>query len=80
MVGDKKVVVLEIPKATVRPVSFGGIEYIRIGSYKKKLKEFPEKERALWRLVENTAYELRTAVSNVTEEEVTALLDCAAIM
>ncbi|MCC8162297.1 MAG: putative DNA binding domain-containing protein [Lachnospiraceae bacterium] len=78
MMEDKKVVVLEIPKATIRPVSFGGTEYIRIGSYKKKLKEFPEKERALWRSFENTAYELRTAVSNVTEEDVTALLDCAA--
>ncbi|MCD7955712.1 MAG: ATP-binding protein [Lachnospiraceae bacterium] len=77
-VEDKKVVVLEIPKATVRPVSFGGTEFIRIGSYKKKLKEFPEKERALWRSFENTAYELRTALSNVTEEDVTALLDCAA--
>ncbi len=78
MVDDKKVVVLEIPKATVRPVSFNGTEFIRIGSYKKKLKDFPEKERALWRSFENTAYELRTAVSNVTEEDVTALLDCAA--
>ncbi|MCD8131559.1 MAG: putative DNA binding domain-containing protein [Lachnospiraceae bacterium] len=78
MVEDKKVVVLEIPKATVRPVSFGGMEFVRIGSYKKKLKEFPEKERALWRSFENTAYELRTAISNVTEEDVTALLDCAA--
>lgn len=29
IVEDKKVVVLEIPKATVRPVSFGGTELIR---------------------------------------------------
>ncbi|MCD8396206.1 MAG: putative DNA binding domain-containing protein [Lachnospiraceae bacterium] len=76
-VDGNRVIVLEIPKATVRPVSFNGTEFIRIGSYKKKLKDFPEKERALWRSFENTAYELRTTVSNVTEEEVTALLDCA---
>ncbi|MCD8345094.1 MAG: putative DNA binding domain-containing protein [Oscillospiraceae bacterium] len=78
MIDGKKVVVLEISRATVSPVSFGGTEFIRIGSYKKKLKEFPEKERELWKSFENTPYELRTATSNITEEEVTELLDCAA--
>ena len=37
-----KVVVLEIPQATSRPTSFKDEEFIRVGSYKKKLKEFPE--------------------------------------
>lgn len=64
--------------ASVKPTTFAGEEYIRIGSYKKKLKDFPEKERALWQLFETTPYEIRTAVENVTEEEVTQLLDCAA--
>jgi hypothetical protein len=27
-----------------------GLEFNRVGSYKKKLKDFPEKERALWRI------------------------------
>lgn len=26
-----------------------GTEFIRVGSYKKRLQDFPEKERALWR-------------------------------
>lgn len=45
---DKSVVILEVPAAAHTPVSFHDREYIRVGSYKKRLKEFPEKERALW--------------------------------
>lgn len=40
---------LEIPAATHRPVQFNGQEYVRIGSYKKSLKDYPEEEKALWR-------------------------------
>ena len=77
-VKNKKVVILEIPMASVKPTAFAGEEYIRIGSYKKKLKDFPEKERILWQSFETTPYEMRVAMENVTEEEVTQLLDCAA--
>ena len=38
---DKPVVLLEIGTAFRHPVQFKGIEYIRIGSYKKKLKDYP---------------------------------------
>lgn len=37
------VVVLEIERAFRQPVRFRGREYIRVGSYKKKLKDFPER-------------------------------------
>ena len=77
-IGNNRVVILEIPRASVKPTSFSGEEYIRIGSYKKKLKDFPEKERILWQSFETTPYEMRVAMENVTEEEVTQLLDCAA--
>jgi len=46
-VNEKTVVILEINRATNKPVQFQGVEFIRVGSYKKKLKEYPEKERAL---------------------------------
>lgn len=42
---NKRVVILLIDKATHQPIKFKGEEFIRIGSYKKKLKEFPEKEK-----------------------------------
>ncbi len=41
------VVILEIQSASHTPVQFDGTEYIRVGSYKKKLREYPEKEREL---------------------------------
>lgn len=72
------VVVMEIPAAVSKPTSFHDVEYIRVGTYKKKLKDFPEKERKLWLSFENRPYELRVAKDNVSIPEVTELLDCAA--
>lgn len=43
------VVIFIIDPAKERPVAFRGIEYIRVGSNKHKLKDFPEKERKTWR-------------------------------
>lgn len=71
----KRVVILEIARAAVNPVQFQGVEYIRIGSYKKKLKEFPEKERALWRVFDKTPFEEMIALERVAEEDVLKLLD-----
>ena len=65
-IGNHRVVILEIPRSSVKPTSFSGEEYIRIGSYKKKLKDFPEKERILWQSFETTPYEMRDAMENVT--------------
>ena len=67
--------ILEIQPATHNPVQFDGIEFIRSGSYKKKLKEFPEKERALWRAFDKTPFEQQLAASNISSEEVLKLLE-----
>lgn len=48
--GDNKPVVLfEVQAANSSPVAFAGREYVRIGSHKKPLMDFKEKERELWR-------------------------------
>lgn len=70
-----RVVVLEIEAATERPVAFQGTEYIRIGSYSKKLKEHPEHERRLWRAFETRSFEAGLASQSQTESEVVSLLD-----
>ena len=72
---EKPIVIFEIPCANHRPVSFKSVEYVRIGSYKKPLKEFPEKERQLWNLFERVPFELQVAKSNVTSDEILKLLD-----
>jgi predicted HTH transcriptional regulator len=72
---SKSVVVLEIGAAFQHPVQFKNIEYIRIGSYKKKLKDFPEKERELWRIFDRVPFEKEVAAENVSAEQVLKLLD-----
>lgn len=51
------------------------MEYIRIGSYKKALKDFPSKERELWRKFDLSSYEEQIAKANVDESEVLRLID-----
>ena len=68
---SKPVVLLEIERAYRHPVQFQGQEFIRIGSYKKKLKDFPEKERALWRIFDRTPFEDGIATERVRADEVT---------
>lgn len=74
-VEDKKMVLLEVAPASNYPVMFDGIEYIRVGSYKKKLKDFAEKERELWRVFDKTPFEKQVACNNISETDVLKLLD-----
>ena len=74
-IDDMPVVILEIQAASHTPVQFDGIEYIRVGSYKKKLREFAEKERALWRVFDKIPFEQQAATENTSAEEVLKLLD-----
>ena len=69
------ILVLEVPCAERQPVAFAGVEYIRIGTSKKKLKDYPEKERQLWRAFDTTPFELRIVANNITNDEITMLLD-----
>jgi ATP-dependent DNA helicase RecG len=69
------VVLLEIPAALSSPVLFEGQAFIRVGSYKKKLKDHPEKERELWRAFDRVPFEKGIAMERVSSEEVLRLLD-----
>lgn len=74
-VEHKKVIILEIPRASHTPIQFLNEEYIRVGSYKKKLKQIPEKERELWRIFDTTPFEEHLAAENISIDEVLSLLD-----
>nr|VFJ75614.1 MAG: Predicted transcriptional regulator, contains HTH domain [Candidatus Kentron sp. FW] len=74
-IDDKRVVMLEIGAAFRHPVRFKHRGFIRAGSYKKKLKDFPEKERALWRVFDQVPFERTIAAEHVTEEDILKLLD-----
>lgn len=72
------IVLLVIEPASKQPIQFSGVEYIRVRSYKKKLKDHPEKERALWRVFENASFEDGIAAENVSSKDVFQLLNSRA--
>ena len=46
-IGGEPLTLLKIPRAFLHPVRFKETAHIRVGSYQKKLKEFPDIERDL---------------------------------
>jgi len=74
-IDNKNVVILEINRATTHPVQFEGREYIRIGSYKKLLKDYPDRERELWRIFDITPFEALSALENLNSDEVLSHLN-----
>jgi predicted HTH transcriptional regulator len=73
--GGRTVVLLEIACSFHEPVRFKGQEFIRVGSYTKSLREYPEKERALWRLFDRTPFEQGIAKERLGDDEVLDLVD-----
>jgi predicted HTH transcriptional regulator len=65
----------EVARATHAPVRFGSEEFIRVGSLKKKLKDYPTKESDLWASFSKTPFEWGTAKADLSGEEVLAHLD-----
>lgn len=74
---NKKVVIIVIPRAKVYPVKFKGVEYIRVGSSKKKLSEHPELARKLWEEILRTSFEEGYATDLLERDELFELLDFA---
>ncbi len=71
----KPIVMFVIDPAFRNPISFKGIEYIRVGSIKKKLADFPEKARKIWMNTSNIVFETDYAMKNVNADQVLRLLD-----
>jgi len=67
--------IFEIDCTSSRPIGFNGQEYIRIGSLKKKLKEYPEKERKLWAKSSSFCFEEEIAKGGLGSDEVLNLLN-----
>lgn len=71
----KPVVIFAVPAALHTPIRFRETEFIRVGTYKKKLKDYPEKERALWAIFQHQSFEQGIAAREVNSDEVLALID-----
>ena len=72
---EGRVVLLEIDRAARQPVAFNGVEYIRVGSTTRRLKEYPEKERELWRFFDRVPFENGLAAERISGEEVLLRID-----
>jgi len=66
----KRIVVFKIDATKDTPVMFKGVEYIRVGSYKKKLSDFPEKARKIWNKNIERNFEKDISKQNLTSDEV----------
>jgi len=72
---DAPLVVLEVGRAFRHPVRFQTEEYIRIGDVKKPLREAPDRERDLWRILDQTPFERLVADERLSADEVLKVLD-----
>lgn len=75
---DKDIVIFEIPATLHQPVKFNREGYIRVGTYTRKLHEFPEKEAKIWNKKTTKTFEEEIAKRNVTSDDVIQLLDTQA--
>ena len=75
LVDGHTIVLLEIERARHQPVGFRGERYIRVGSYKKKLKDFRAMEQALWRVFDRSTFESGIVAERVNDDEVLHLID-----
>ena len=74
-IDGKRVTLLEIESASHTPVAFKLEEFIRVGSVKTRLRDHPEKERALWSIFNQSSFEHGIAAERVTDEDVLLKID-----
>ncbi len=72
---ERRVVLLEIDRASQQPVAFEGVGFIRVGNTTKKLKEYPGKERTLWHVFDQVSFEDGVIVEQVNDEDVLLMLN-----
>lgn len=75
---EKRVVILQVEKARLQPIAFKGERFIRIGDVKKNLREHLEKERALWRVLDQFNFESEIAFEKASDDDVLSVLNCPA--
>ena len=75
---DRRVAILEIQPAAHQPVAFSGREYVRVGASTRSLRDYPEKERALWRIFDRTLFERDIAIERLSDEDVLSKLNYSA--
>jgi ATP-dependent DNA helicase RecG len=78
LVDDNHIVIFIIDPAHNRPVAFKNTAFIRVGSYKKKLDDYAEKERKIWQKGKHVEFDKDIALKNVSSDDVFQLLNFSA--
>ena len=73
--GNVTIGVLIIKSAIAQPVTFRKIEYIRVGSYTKKMMEYPALQSRLWNRLHNIDFETQSALQNLDLQAALQLLE-----
>lgn len=73
-VDGKHVEIIKIHKALSEPVAFEKVEYIRSGSYTKKLHEFPVMRAQLWDKLRNSQFEDVNSKEDLRFADITRML------
>ncbi|MBD8517281.1 ATP-binding protein [Plantibacter sp. CFBP 8804] len=72
--GETTVVLLEIDAARSRPIAFLSERFVRVGTYKKLLRAYPEYEARLWESFRGTNFEAGVARQGLSDEGAVNLL------
>ena len=75
IVDGKNIGILKIYKASNHTVTFQKVEYIRVGSYTKKLKDHPQLEMKLWDKLRSFRFEEQIAKQDLTLKDALQLLN-----
>jgi len=75
IINEKRIILFIVDSAGNTPVKFKGTAWIRVGSYKKKLVEHPERERKIWQNTHNSSFENKIALSGISCDEVLTIID-----
>ena len=78
LMNEMNVGVLIIYRAANQTVTFEKADYIRVGSYTKKLNDFPALQAQLWDRISNSKFEDRYAKQDLNLTDAVHLLDCSA--
>ena len=73
----QQIVVLEVPRAHAKPTQFQGLEYVRVGSCRQKLRGYPEIEKQLWHIFDTTPFDELVAIKHRNATDILSLLDYA---
>lgn len=72
---EKLISLFKIEATVGQPVSFNHIDYVRIGSITRTLKDFPAKEKKIWTKSNRQVFERIISLEVDTTDEIVKLLD-----